>query len=455
MTAGLLTLLAGRVAMLEKWISFLARVDLPWPTSLYVVDNSGDEAFSRRVTTQLQTVAHRFTKVDYVRVGRAFELCPSEPYIQSGKHAHVSTLYNQALARIQENLLITIEDDVEPAPDVLRRLNSELKDTAGCVAAAYAAPNAPDFPCQIPIEGRRLTLSELGTNLIRSVFVGGGCTIWKHELVRALLPIPFEYNSANPKEPKAMGWDFVLCRRLRDLGYDVLLAGGVRANHHVGGNVAKLNIITGFHRSGTSCVAGMLFQAGLPMGPEGMMMPPTQANQKGYYEHLEYVELNQSILKSPWTTELPKDVSPGIARRMGNAPSEITVKDPRFCLTLGYWRKYRNVQKVVIVLRSPEECVESLRIRKDKPQSNDFRWYYDFYLSNLWRLLGNKFTWCAIEFDEVCRNPRGTLLRLQEYLECPLVIDRGTQFVDSTLRHNRSTKSKYPDVCRKFLKYSR
>ncbi len=54
--------------------------------------------------------------------------------------------------------------------------------------------------------------------------------------------------------------------------------------------------ILGMHRSGTSVAARALKLAGVYLGPEAAMMPPTPDNAAGYWEHLEIYRLHQRLL---------------------------------------------------------------------------------------------------------------------------------------------------------------
>src|SRR5215213_10338134 len=54
--------------------------------------------------------------------------------------------------------------------------------------------------------------------------------------------------------------------------------------------------IVGMHRSGTSMVAKLLQQAGLNLGDEADLMPPADENPEGFYEHLQFVKLNDAVL---------------------------------------------------------------------------------------------------------------------------------------------------------------
>ena len=53
-------------------------------------------------------------------------------------------------------------------------------------------------------------------------------------------------------------------------------------------------IVTGMHRSGTSMVAGILKLCGVYFGDN--LLHPQQENPKGFFEDLEFLEINKEIL---------------------------------------------------------------------------------------------------------------------------------------------------------------
>src|ERR671910_2640298 len=62
------------------------------------------------------------------------------------------------------------------------------------------------------------------------------------------------------------------------------------------GPLSRPVAVVGMHRSGTSMVAKLLQQAGLNLGDEADLMPPAAENPEGFYEHLEFVRLNDEVL---------------------------------------------------------------------------------------------------------------------------------------------------------------
>src|SRR5215216_1678286 len=140
------------------------------------------------------------------------------------------------------------------------------------------------------------------------------------------------------------------------------------------GPLSRPVAIVGMHRSGTSMVAKLLQQAGLYLGDEADLMPPAAENPEGFYEHLEFVRLNDEVLnvagagwdcppiaEFDWDDEV-LDPFRERARRLA-APLQERVpwgwKDPRTSLTLPFWRGALGPVQVIAVVRNPLEVVTS------------------------------------------------------------------------------------------------
>ncbi len=140
----IVSLLAGRTSTYERWEKFLYTADLPRHTALYVVDNSGDAEFTRRVHQTCQALAAG-RQLDHVTisirpdryVGR-----DDEPFVDE-RHLHIARLYADLLPTVGEDLIFTLEDDVEPPPYAIRRLAEQIGPHASGSYAAVAG--AYDF----------------------------------------------------------------------------------------------------------------------------------------------------------------------------------------------------------------------------------------------------------------------------------------------------------------------
>ena len=149
------------------------------------------------------------------------------------------------------------------------------------------------------------------------------------------------------------------------------------------GNPATAIIIAGMHRSGTSALSRTLNLVGCDL-PEHLMAPDSKSNERGHWESQRVFELNNAILKSAslrwdeWET-LNSDwySSPAFASYFEKARRLIetefsssplyVVKDPRFCLLMGFWIKvFESIGAtplVVMPVRNPQDVAQSLMRR--------------------------------------------------------------------------------------------
>ncbi len=138
------------------------------------------------------------------------------------------------------------------------------------------------------------------------------------------------------------------------------------------------------HRSGTSAVAGCLHRLGVDFGPR--LMPATGDNARGYYEHIDIVNLHDRLLLAlggSWdeTQPLPSgslldtaltgpyraELLALLQRDLPTAPLW-GIKDPRLCRLLPWWEPVWSATGTrplyVIVRRRPSEVAASLARRE-------------------------------------------------------------------------------------------
>jgi glycosyltransferase involved in cell wall biosynthesis len=140
-------------------------------------------------------------------------------------------------------------------------------------------------------------------------------------------------------------------------------------------------LVLGMHRSGTSVVARLLNMMGAYFAPDDVVMQPSDANPKGYWEREDIRVLNDDILKSlnvSWdnlydfdasmlTEDIQKEFLPRIQQIVLNldAHRPWMIKDPRMCLLLPVWRSLLEVPVCVFVYRNPIQIAQSLKTRED------------------------------------------------------------------------------------------
>lgn len=151
-------------------------------------------------------------------------------------------------------------------------------------------------------------------------------------------------------------------------------------NPDAGPGPARSWIVLGMHRSGTSLLTCLLNQLGGYSGPAERLLPSAPENPLGFYEHQDMVRINDALLErrdSAWPEppRLPQDswetsdlddlrnqAREFLARDfVGKAVS--VFKDPRLCLTFGFWAGLVPEPRVLLCLRRPSAVAISLRRR--------------------------------------------------------------------------------------------
>jgi hypothetical protein len=135
----------------------------------------------------------------------------------------------------------------------------------------------------------------------------------------------------------------------------------------VGTQGSRVVCIGGMHRSGTSCLAGSLEEAGLHLGP---VFRVGQYNAKGNRENGRIMALQEAVLiysGGSWDRP-PEHVSWSGAHRAERdaiirsyaGPPAWGFKDPRSILLIDFWREAVSNLQVVATLRHPVLVAKSL-----------------------------------------------------------------------------------------------
>lgn len=156
-------------------------------------------------------------------------------------------------------------------------------------------------------------------------------------------------------------------------------------------------VLTGMHRSGTSLAALAMQALGADFGPPAHLYGADDWNANGYLERVEAVDLNSRAITGFARTEkrsaavmsqltyLRMPSTRTIDRRLDTMSAEIAsvsaslnslvVKDPRFCLTFGGWRRHGDIDGLAVALRHPSASVASLRRRNRLPAAIGHRFW--------------------------------------------------------------------------------
>lgn len=141
-------------------------------------------------------------------------------------------------------------------------------------------------------------------------------------------------------------------------------------------------LVTGMHRSGTSCVTRVVNLTGLAIGTD--LLPSRADNPAGFWEHAGLGAINEEILERLGTSwdalaPLPEDACARpelddararlaeIIRHDFADETDIVIKDPRICLLAPLWRDALTELgfevEFLFVLRNVEAVVASLHAR--------------------------------------------------------------------------------------------
>ena len=135
--------------------------------------------------------------------------------------------------------------------------------------------------------------------------------------------------------------------------------------------------ITGMHRSGTSCIVGLLGQCGYSYGQAQELLngnEPQLDNKREHFENYKAVLINDMLLhysggswlNPPSQADILKNgtLFEALFNDFSHKFQGHIVKDPRICLTAELWEKYcPSLEAIVLCLRNPLGVAESLKTR--------------------------------------------------------------------------------------------
>src|SRR5262249_36506221 len=130
--------------------------------------------------------------------------------------------------------------------------------------------------------------------------------------------------------------------------------------------------VLGMHRSGTSCLAQMLQQAGVYLGPD-LMNVTASGNLEGHAESWEAVRINDRILqlsggawdRVPAMVRGDEETAACMVRFLATLSEQPVAgwKDPRTTLTFPLWKPHLTHCRVVSCVRHPLAIARSLQVR--------------------------------------------------------------------------------------------
>jgi hypothetical protein len=207
------------------------------------------------------------------------------------------------------------------------------------------------------------------------------------------------------------------------------------------------------HRSGTSCITGLLEKCGLSLGTSHPLLnEPRFDNQKGHFENRGAMALNETVLKfagGTWCNPPSAEAIELAGEKLGSFFTHFAqtfngdiFKDPRTCLTMSLWEKYcPDITAVVFCVRHPIAVAGSLKRRNNIPIGEGLKLWYEY---NLRCILGMQHTPCfVVDYDNLEHHLEFEVSSLCEHLGLHLDIvelhSRIDGFYTGELDHNRGT----------------
>jgi len=213
-------------------------------------------------------------------------------------------------------------------------------------------------------------------------------------------------------------------------------------------------LVLGMHRSGTSCLAGCLEEAGLWLGEVNRSAP---FNRKGNRENRSAMELNDKVLASVGAAwDRPPERDPewdaaaldDLAALLDSYPCDRVwgLKDPRVLLTSGVWLA-RTKPRLVGTYRHPLEVAASLQRRAEAWKDT----MPHAHALALWRAYNQRLlarhdeaAFPVLRYDQPADTYRDKVRRIASELGLPN--PEAITFLDPDLRHE-SADAPVPQDC--------
>jgi hypothetical protein len=222
----------------------------------------------------------------------------------------------------------------------------------------------------------------------------------------------------------------------------------------------KCIMVLGMHRGGTSALAGTLQNMGIYMGEN--LMKGGKENPKGFFELIEFKELNKEILNyfnTSWddieiSKKVKKSVPIDIRRKMRKIIKDnfdkyniFALKDPRMCFLLPIWEEVlKNIDietEAIVIVRDPSEVFFSLKKRNNINFLTSFHLWHT-YISNAETNTRNMKRYFVM-FDDLIEKKDETINNIIKIFELNIDFEKNRnriyRFLDKKLKHYNFKKT--------------
>ncbi|NCO00672.1 MAG: hypothetical protein GW906_02400 [Epsilonproteobacteria bacterium] len=227
-------------------------------------------------------------------------------------------------------------------------------------------------------------------------------------------------------------------------------------------------IVLGMHRSGTSALTGVLEKLGLELGSE--LLPPTPENEKGYFENVKIMDLNDRILldnNSLWSdTEYELTINENLFDSYVKQAKDIleeefqysklfAIKDPRLCIIFPVWEealKQLNIQiKIILPHRNPFEVAKSLKTRNGfSVEKSLLLWSKHFYHAEYF---SRGYERLFVDFDTLVNDLDTQVKSIKAFVGLDKAsLDDIGDFIESGLKHKNISYENIKDSIPAFVR---
>lgn len=208
---------------------------------------------------------------------------------------------------------------------------------------------------------------------------------------------------------------------------------------------ARVIMVLGMHRSGTSALAGSLQEQGVYLGK---VFEESPHNKKGNRENAEIMQLNESVLafsngswdvpphSITWNNEHVKSRDHIVEGFTDSGHPLWGFKDPRSLFTLDFWLDgLKAITDIVFVgtFRHPLAVAKSLMTRNNKP-INEGLVLWETYNTRLLEIQ-KKYPFPLVSFDVEPDEYRKAVIRITNKLGLRYNHPVDSPFFETTLRH--------------------
>lgn len=222
---------------------------------------------------------------------------------------------------------------------------------------------------------------------------------------------------------------------------------------------SRVLVVLGMHRSGTSALTRGLQTLGVTLGDN--LMPAFEGNNnKGFWEDLEVVRINDSLLQlcsmdwcslgtlseMDWSAAaagpLGQQAAAYLQQQLGRYP-RFGLKDPRMPRLLPFWKlvleQIRTRPAFIIANRNPLSVANSLSRRDSLPDTRSYLLWLEHSLLALRESEG--YQRVVVSYDRLLEEPLPQLERIRQACGLPevdplLLTEYVHDFLDKSLRHD-------------------